>query len=139
MILYSKFCFTMYGFGATVFSMARHSKHDIKLKALRAAAGVALFSGAIGCGTVDTDTLEASAAVSDAGAQLRDAGAIRDGGFRDGGFVDAGFADAGFTMCDNATQSVDEYVACCEAIGWDWDRGCAAWGPPAPPTMTEVA
>lgn len=44
---------------------------------------------------------------------------------------DAGeaLADAG-VGCDIAGEG---WVECCEAIGWDWDRGCAAWGPFVPP------
>ncbi len=115
------------------------SRHTLKLKALRAAAGVALFTGAVGCGTVDTETLDQATTIEDAGAVVaRDAGAPRDAGFRDGGFVDAGHPDAGFVSCDQATMTPEDYIACCESIGWDWNRGCAAWGPPAPPAM-EVA
>jgi hypothetical protein len=56
-------------------------------------------------------------------------------------------ADAG-PKCVLATAEVDggaseedvwaRYQACCEAVGWDWNQGCMAWGPPVPPAM-EVA
>lgn len=36
-------------------------------------------------------------------------------------------------------ESWEEYLACCERIGWDWDRGCAAWGPPVPPSLEVIA
>jgi len=40
--------------------------------------------------------------------------------------------------CDN-TQPWRIYQACCEAVNWDWDKGCQAWGPPAPPAMVKRA
>lgn len=39
---------------------------------------------------------------------------------------------------EDPEQGWRDYLACCERIGWDWDRGCAAWGPPVPPAL-EVA
>ncbi len=122
------------------------SRHETKLKALRAAAGVALFTGAIGCGTAGTDRLDAPVTIRDGGSEVtlvRDAG-HRDSGPRDGGVLDtgvladAGFVDASVELCDMATMTQEEYFACCDANGWDFTKGCAAWGPPAPPAM-EIA
>lgn len=42
--------------------------------------------------------------------------------------ADAG-TDAGL-RCDVGSEG---WTECCEAIGWDWERGCAAWGPFVPP------
>lgn len=39
----------------------------------------------------------------------------------------------------SSEDSWEAYLACCERIGWDWDRGCAAWGPPVPPSLEVVA
>lgn len=36
-------------------------------------------------------------------------------------------------------EAWERYVECCQRIGWDWDRGCAAWGPPVPPALEVVA
>lgn len=134
-------------------SLVSHlSRHDIRTRALRAAAKVALLGAGVGCGTAETTTLAAQAA-NDAGVEpnvqegaadatamvdsgtvvVTDAGIATDAGL---GVMDAGAElDAGGEVCDPATQSNEDYLACCERIGWDWDRGCAAWGPAAPPSM----
>ena len=64
----------------------------------------------------------------------------RDAGDSDAAIVDAGPGDArvpidGGAVADAGTclGSGPEWLACCEAIGWDWERGCAAWGPFVPP------
>lgn len=55
---------------------------------------------------------------------------------------DAPLADAG--AADVATDVVavcgrdggnEAWTRCCQAIGWDWNRGCEAWGPFVPPEM----
>jgi hypothetical protein len=62
---------------------------------------------------------------------------------------DAAVSDAGGANCDGerssaleAGLSADEawarYAACCDAVGWDFNQGCMAWGPPVPPAL-EVA
>lgn len=40
--------------------------------------------------------------------------------------------------CPTAAEDFEAWAACCEAIGWDWNRdpACGAWGPPMPPAMT---
>lgn len=45
--------------------------------------------------------------------------------------TDAG-SDAGF--CDPAASN---WLECCDAIHWDQDRGCLAWGPFVPPADGE--
>ncbi len=63
----------------------------------------------------------------------------RDASYADAAIVDAGPGDAGpiddAAVADAGTCSAggDDWVACCEAIGWDWNRGGAAWGPCVPP------
>lgn len=45
--------------------------------------------------------------------------------------------DATPLTCDPAEA---DWVACCDAIDWDPEQGCLAWGPPVPPRMPgEVA
>ena len=124
----------------------KRTQHEIMQKALRAAAGVALLGGTIACGE-DVPTQElyrgssgfssqtnvvTSATVSvntHFEAKLIDAGIRIDAGV-------PGALDAGAVSCDRNGLSSDEWVECCEAIGWDWDKGCAAWGPPAPPAFS---
>lgn len=126
-------------------------RNDLRTRALRAAAKVALLGAGFGCGTAATEGLEAQGGgpdeAPDAGATQgsADAGPEVDAGgvvVSDAGVVDSGLPvdagarpDAGGEFCDIGTLSNEEYLACCERIGWDWDRGCAAWGPPAPPAM----
>lgn len=69
-------------------------------------------------------------AAVDAGGDAADAGA--DGPDAKTGDV----ADAG-PLCDS-TQPWDVYKACCDRNGWDWDKGCMAWGPPVPPAMPKA-
>lgn len=125
-------------------------------RALRAAAKVALFGAgaglATGCGAEPLESLQApldepptpdagAAAVTtpvDAGVVVvGDAGVLDSGLPLDGGApADSGLRpDAGEDFCDMGSLTTEEYLACCERIGWNWDRGCAAWGPPAPPAM----
>jgi len=72
----------------------------------------------------DAGTLEfaAAQAVGDAGV---DAEAL------DGALA----SDAG--RCDPAGDW-EEYSACCDANGWNWDWGCMAWGPFVPPAEGEL-
>ncbi|MCK6548410.1 hypothetical protein L6R52_21360 [Myxococcota bacterium] len=62
--------------------------------------------------------------------------------------ADAGVADAG-ARCDgerasaidaglSEDQAWERYVACCTEVGWDWNQGCMAWGPPVPPALEVV-
>jgi len=34
---------------------------------------------------------------------------------------------------DETQASFEDYMACCDAVRFDFDMGCMAWGPPAPP------
>jgi len=129
-----------------LFFMSHPSRDDIRTKALRAAAKVALLGAATGCGTAQSSALEAQTtpdagerpqvedAAADSGARM-DAGTVVVG---DAGIVmDAGLGiDAGLETCDMNALTSEDYLACCERIGWDWERGCAAWGPPVPPRMS---
>ncbi|MBI2373433.1 MAG: hypothetical protein HYV07_05485 [Deltaproteobacteria bacterium] len=140
---------------------------EIRSRALRAAARVALLGGVLGCETPTRELSQPEQAVetargahethADAGPRERpdanehrtDASSSDDlgdpsdagNGLPDSRDVladarelgtDAGeaSADAG-TVCDSTDS--DAWLACCELIGWDWQRGCAAWGPPVPP------
>ena len=126
----------------------KRTQNEIMQKALRAAAGVALLGGTIACGEdISTQELYPGASgFSSQGAivksatisvnthfeaQLVDAGVTMDAGIP----IPLG-NDGGPLACDRNGLSSDEWVECCDAIGWDWDKGCAAWGPPAPPTFS---
>jgi hypothetical protein len=34
---------------------------------------------------------------------------------------------------DESPEAFEDYMACCGAVQFDFDMGCMAWGPPAPP------
>ena len=54
---------------------------------------------------------------------------------------DAGPGDsavASAEICDS-TGDWEAYQACCAENGWDWERGCMAWGPFVPPADGQVA
>lgn len=137
-------------------------KSQIHRKALRAAAGVALFGGSFACGGEMPSGPLPEARRSDLGNARVDAGQDRatvdsgetvnpppiDAGVHvetDSGFaLDAGMmadaststvGDAGTEQCDQSVLSWEDYVKCCDMYNWDWSRGCQAWGPPAPPSM----
>jgi hypothetical protein len=86
---------------------------------------------------------DANEALPDAGEALPDAHeALPDAGEASPDAAEL-LADAGGPMCDELSVANDagvvtedawkQYQACCEANGWDWNRGCQAWGPPVPP------
>jgi hypothetical protein len=110
-------------------------------RALRAAQVVTLglVLAAPGCyathGTTATTDSGEPVAIDDAGhdAGLADAG-FADAGFADAGPTDAGLADAGFCHPDT-----EDWWECCNDLGWDFDRGCMAWGPFVPPSDGEIA
>ncbi|MGE0786238.1 MAG: hypothetical protein AB7S26_11155 [Sandaracinaceae bacterium] len=102
---------------------------SIRERAVRAARVVTLGLAAAGCygsheRAPDRDPVRPE---DDAGPELADAGI--DAGV--GAGVDAG-VDAGDVLCD-VSDEWEEYQRCCDAIGWDFDRGCYAWGPYVPP------
>lgn len=126
---------------------------DITRRAVRAAAGVAMFATAFGCGDAPTLTLGGSRAPS-TGASDQQPGEqnaatvshvvpvemIEQAGLTaspiDAGVSnDAGSADAGTPETCSQDDGWEEYEACCQAVGWDPSRGCLAWGPPVPPSM----
>ena len=110
------------------------TRFSIRKKALRAAASVALLSAPLACGEAGVEPLEPGRPEA---AQIRPGEAVPDqmedtliGVVTDGGVaMDSGVA------CDREQLSSEAYLECCEAIEWDWDQGCAAWGPPAPPAF----
>lgn len=42
------------------------------------------------------------------------------------------------TVC-KSTDDWQDYKQCCDENGWDWNKGCMAWGPPAPPHLNPSA
>ena len=81
-------------------------------------AGVALGAGQADAGVGSADAGQASA---DSGVAAADSGQDAQGG-------DVAAAD----HC-NGIDGWERYAACCDANGWDYKKGCMAWGPPAPP------
>lgn len=95
---------------------------------------------------VDTgaaDTGAADTAVSDTAG---DDGAVSDTAAADSVVDDAAVADAAATDTAEMPEPEcstnlpwEEYVACCDEVNWDFDKGCMAWGPPAPPSSARLA
>ncbi len=118
--------------------MPKLPRAEIHRRALRAALAVATSVGIAACGPVPDDrgeeTYGAQAALPPPGEDLEDAG---DADFDAG--AGAVVADAGAPHCHDAIdKSAEAWLACCDDIGWDWSRGCEAWGPPAPPVMPRL-
>jgi len=101
-------------------------------RALRAAQVVTLGLAMAGCYGRHEPPTESptSRPIDDDGGVFDDDGAspAPDAAMADAG-TDAA-ADAG--RCDPAGDW-EEYTACCDANGWNWDWGCMAWGPFVPP------
>ena len=129
----------------------KKTQNEIIKKSLRAAAGVALLGGAVACGE-DISTQELyprtsgfsphgsivkSATISvntHFEAQLVDAGVTMDAGIP----IPLG-NDGGPLACHRGSfddQDIEAWIECCDALGWDWDKGCVAWGPPTPPVFS---
>jgi hypothetical protein len=111
---------------------------EVRRRALRAALAVTLgaaLPGVVGCassvGPSLSDAAQEAANAADVGeASVAPADASLSA---DAGAADATPGDAGETC--NAVQGTPEWTACCNRIGWDWRRGCEAWGPFVPPAM----
>ena len=43
-----------------------------------------------------------------------------------------GAGDTGGHKCVKNGDDWQAYNDCCQAVNWDWDAGCMAWGPPMP-------
>ncbi|MEZ4433594.1 MAG: hypothetical protein R3F65_14385 [bacterium] len=76
------------------------------------------------------------ALVDDTDAEASDAEAS-DAEASDAALADATPNDDTRAGCAQLRDDVDAWVACCDAINWDFNRdpACAAWGPPMPPAM----
>ena len=116
-------------------------RQEIRRRALHAAAAVSLTFGALACATevqVQGPTSADKGNEGGAGGVTGTGGTIALGGA--GGIGGAGgaggtVADAGGLSC----HTEPDWTQCCEENGWPADAGCAAWGPPMPPPMMEVA
>lgn len=109
-------------------------------RALRAARAVTLGLFALGAGcaaSVGPDAPRSPADVSDAApddaadAAVAVADAAPEATPED---VAADVADDAGERCDRDAGAA-AFSACCQRIGWDWNRGCEAWGPFVPPSM----
>jgi hypothetical protein len=120
-------------------SASDSTRHDAaKRRALRAARAVTISFVALaaaGCAAMVTPLETDATHVADANVPevaARDAATI----------VDAhdsppaqDTAEAGHACSTDAGW--EEYSRCCDENGWDWNLGCAAWGPFVPPEMNE--
>ena len=131
---------------------------EIRRRALHAATAVAVGAAA-GCGALDEPVAGAAnlydttandgqggldgVAGADAGRTQPDASTIAtrvaDAGSRPDVAADAGTTEV-VTTGSVCRQDADweSYTRCCQANGWDWNKGCMAWGPPAPPEIDEA-
>jgi len=98
-------------------------------RALRAARAVTLGLFALGAGCAATAAPAPSRELATADADTADAAdaAVADA-------ADAMPATDGDPRCDR-DAGTEAYVACCEAVQWDFARGCEAWGPFVPPSL----
>lgn len=138
--------------------MIKLTKNEIRRRALRAAGKVALMS-TLACGGEGlTEPLQSGipdpigseptiadpSIVANVDAELGDRGLdpVEEGvaPMLDGRRFETRLSTVAVTACAfvEGKGTWEDYVACCDAIGWDWNRGCAAWGPPVPPSL-EVA
>lgn len=107
---------------------ALNDRHErARRRALRAARAVTLGIFAMGgCANTVTESSGDAAPEDAAVAASEDVAA-----------ADAGLADVAADVprrCDQDGGS-EAWTRCCTEIGWDWNRGCEAWGPLAPPAM----
>ncbi len=89
---------------------------------------------------VAAQTDDGATAGDDAGAPGDDTGAPGDDTLATTDADTMATADADASDAAEADACVDTgdweaYAACCDANGWNFHKGCMAWGPPAPPTM----
>ena len=123
--------------------MDRSASKDARLehahrRALRAARAVtiSLFAlGATGCSSMVVPVEEA-AVRADAQQTIVDAPVADRTEAVDAGtdaITPTDVADAG---C-GSPESNETYVECCDRVNWDFNLGCAAWGPFVPPEMAE--
>lgn len=106
----------------------RHA--EARRRALRAARAVTLGVFALspaGCASTVSDVI---------GDAEVDAAGAADAGPTDVA-VDAGPTDVAADVPTRCTQDAgtEAWTRCCASIGWDWNRGCEAWGPFVPPAM----
>lgn len=131
------------------------TRAEIRRRALRAATAVAASVAVNGCADLDVPVYGASSAdgvgtqdgvtAADGAGFALDAGAADRGGpFSIGGGaadVAADVAAADADDRDNCKELMQgdwgRYQKCCDENGWDWNKGCMAWGPPPPPAMDE--
>ena len=99
-------------------------------------------STAADAGAVATDSVATDSVATDTGSRAVDAGTTG----TDTSPARASDATAGDIKGGTTTGVVcassdgwEDYKRCCDDNGWDWNKGCSAWGPPAPPMLDEAA
>lgn len=100
-------------------------------RALRAARAVTLGLFALGAGCAATAAPAPSRELATADADTADAAADT---ADTADTADAMPATDGAPRCDR-DAGTEAYIACCEAVQWDFARGCEAWGPFVPPSL----
>ena len=127
-------------------------KTELRRRALRAAAAVTMTMSLLGCGgSVDRNDPSDDGSEdpgSDTVAQDdtpppaptgRPASPATSSSSGTPWGLDAGLADdAEEPIHCEMGQTAEEYqkfVECCDAVNWDSEAGCFAWGPPVPPAM----
>jgi len=127
---------------------------NVQLRALQAAARVAMVStllGVVACDPSDTDTgSDTSDAVTDSGIDCTgdtvDTTSCEEQVASDflNDTVDEDTADCCQEIAEGydavKLKGMDDWAErhdCCELLGWDGSMACTPWGPPAPPTMRD--
>ena len=110
---------------------------EIRRRALRAAGQVALWTTLACGGEANTTGLQAQVAPSPGPTDEPNNGLVVEALPEEVVAAQVETTTTAAEVCDRTTseESWEEYLACCQRIGWDWDRGCAAWGPPVPPSL----
>lgn len=123
-------------------------RHQAERRALRAAAAISMTMSLLGCGAVvarapdetqdETDGAETTSTASATTVPIETTSTATGSStfpFEPGVLADAG-VDAGMCVLEGEGEEAwAAYQACCDAVAWDWNKGCGAWGPPVPPAF----
>ena len=82
--------------------------------------------------------LDGGAAMADAGVSGADSTASDAGSVTPLDAIVGGTSDASTGVVCKSTDDWKDFQRCCDENGWDWNKGCMAWGPPAPPALDDA-